>query len=443
MSGSVADVVLYVVNAVILTVMQIGFTLVLPIRWRYKWLPVLLYFIFFTILFPFSYQGNAYITTAMTAGVIITPIIFYKGKLWERILLPCLSTILSVVIDFIIDSFFSVLGVHMETNEQKVPGAIIIAVIFIFLYFCFIRIWSRFRKRVIHMNMTAFTIFPLAQIISFLTITYFVWIIKHGVLKEFSVIPFWSVIFVTIFMYIVSDILLFRALYQNSQNFLLKEQINLLEKKNAWEIEYNNMILQKEGEISKIRHDFINIIQLLKLEAADQVQSSMSDNVLKELELELDKTRPPKFCSNNFINQIITDRMSKASEEGVIFETNISLGEYENISNLDLSRVFMNVIDNALDAVLHVNNTHENTNLHKRFIRISAAEINGYIVIKSQNTYDGMIYKQSGFLKTRKQGTDIHGLGLSIIQGIAEKYQGELLIDYTESMFNLTLTLKT
>ncbi len=442
MSYAIAYAIMYVMNVMLFMSMEIGFLLIFPLRWKHKWVPCIAYLVYFTLLYPLAYQGSPIHSLACIAGIFLSPVIFYKGKTGEKIFVASVLIAISILSDHIIEAIFYFIGIELTgvLDEHVIEAAIIIFPVCIAEEFLFVYLWNRFKKRqsLANINMMTFSVFPMTQILSFILITYFVWIIKFTPNKDINFIPFWAAVFLIMIMYVLSDILLFRAIYQNSQNSNLKEQIKMLEKKNEWEIEYNNMIIQKEREAAKIRHDFLNVIQILKLEADSPSGSERSEKVLKDLEEELGKTAPSKICDNPFINIIISERMKTAAERNIAFDTDIRLREYDSISSLDISRIFINLTDNALEAASKAQDNASG----KHFIRMSGAEVNGYLIIRSENTYDGVINKQGSVIKTRKPKDIDHGLGLSIVKSIAEKYNGGLVIDYNGSVFTATVALR-
>lgn len=57
------------------------------------------------------------------------------------------------------------------------------------------------------------------------------------------------------------------------------------------------------------------------------------------------------------------------------------------------------------------------------------------------NTFDGTVRKKGNAYLTTKQEKGEHGLGITAIGNIVEKYHGEMRMEHTEEMFGADITL--
>ena len=65
------------------------------------------------------------------------------------------------------------------------------------------------------------------------------------------------------------------------------------------------------------------------------------------------------------------------------------------------------------------------------------------MILKIENTFDGrLIKKQDGFLLTDKSDKVSHGIGLSNIKSISEKYQGTMDFKIEGRVFILSVMMK-
>ncbi len=120
-------------------------------------------------------------------------------------------------------------------------------------------------------------------------------------------------------------------------------------------------------------------------------------------------------------------------------EKNINLtyvidGEKLNfISESDIYSIFGNAIDNAIEYL--TNKVPED----KRFIRISAKEEKGILLIHVENYFQDDLKIVNGLPETTKDDHSIHGFGLKSIRMICEQYDGTLIVKSSNNLFILNL----
>ena len=65
----------------------------------------------------------------------------------------------------------------------------------------------------------------------------------------------------------------------------------------------------------------------------------------------------------------------------------------------------------------------------------------GVLSIKIENSYDGIVRKENDHYLTRKEGAESHGLGLSSVRQVVEKYQGQIHVDSADNLFKVGIIL--
>ena len=92
-----------------------------------------------------------------------------------------------------------------------------------------------------------------------------------------------------------------------------------------------------------------------------------------------------------------------------------------------------NLLDNAIEAASKVNGDK------KINVVIYYEKNNLYININ--NTYNGEIIFDGNKYKTTNENKIDHGIGLSSIENALKKYDGEIEISYTESLFTVKVLM--
>lgn len=108
-------------------------------------------------------------------------------------------------------------------------------------------------------------------------------------------------------------------------------------------------------------------------------------------------------------------------------------GERLNFINaVDLYTLFGNAIDNALEAVIDLEEGY-------RVISLTT-KLNGDLLsVNLKNYYDGDLKFKNNLPQTTKGDKNYHGFGLKSIKSIVEKYGGDMYVTARDGVFNLNL----
>ena len=205
-----------------------------------------------------------------------------------------------------------------------------------------------------------------------------------------------------------------------------RTQARTLELKNRLLLDSYHTIEQKMRDSAALRHEFRH--QITALDALyqqkdfDRLGKLLS--ALKHQESQLSQTR---FTDNITVNAILQDAASRAAQAGAAFNTQVHIPTELTIPEKDLCMLLMNMLDNALEACKQVEKPEE------RFIRFKADVKNGFLAIKCENRYAGILNEgEHDELHTTKPDNMAHGFGLPQMSAVAEKYHSLLNISYTE-----------
>lgn len=103
------------------------------------------------------------------------------------------------------------------------------------------------------------------------------------------------------------------------------------------------------------------------------------------------------------------------------------------IDPVDLYTLLANILDNAIEASLHL------TNPAARSIHVSVHEKKGLIILQEENPYSGDVVLRDGLPVTTKEDKTSHGFGTRSIQYTAEKYSGVMRLSTDGGMFVLRI----
>ena len=173
------------------------------------------------------------------------------------------------------------------------------------------------------------------------------------------------------------------------------------------------------AEIHKIRHDIQNQYAYMRT-----MLDSGDVEGLRSYFDELTSTFAEPLGSmvdfgNHTMNLIFHMEKTKARNTRVEMEIKAAIPHELPFRELDLVKLYTNVIDNAIEACVAEN--HENPQ-----IEITVNVVGNYLFTRIQNpTKKKESFLKSG-IKTTKGDTRVHGKGMSIVRGIIQNYGGSI-----------------
>ena len=236
--------------------------------------------------------------------------------------------------------------------------------------------------------------------------------------------------------WVLTDGFFIKAIYDNQQKAELKMSLDQAMELEKMQYEYYENLTESVYSMRKFRHDMNNTLQTLSVMMNDPDSPESRENgrqLFEQMQEKYKQTQIPYYSSNPVINAVILSKSLAAEENGVKLTVSVNGENLDGIENIDLCSIFSNLLDNALEAA---------RNIRDGEIELSSWSEAGYFFIKCVNSYAGKasLVKKNGkkFASTKGSG---RGLGLSIIESVAGKYDGRVVID-AEEKFSVMVGLK-
>ena len=105
------------------------------------------------------------------------------------------------------------------------------------------------------------------------------------------------------------------------------------------------------------------------------------------------------------------------------------------MAEFEICALFANALDNAIEACI------EMESCAKKYISVTCRDIKGFIIIKIINSKSNVIKVIDDQIYTTKVGKVGHGIGISSIKYITDKYNGEVVINYSDDEFILNIMI--
>lgn len=225
-------------------------------------------------------------------------------------------------------------------------------------------------------------------------------------------------------------LLLLLFLYQKNSNYLklqksmAQQQIREMELKYA----YYEDKFKDEERVREIYHDLKNHLLILQTQ---QAHNAESQQMIASLQEQISAFEDYQHTGNEFLDIIIRDKAKKAKEKNIDFSAVIRFEEIDFIAPLDISTIFGNAIDNALEASLKLP-------ADERVVTVKANRFRDMLSIVIKNN---CLTTEDAGLTTTKDDLFLHGFGLKNIRQAVEKYGGQLAIHQEQDSFILKIII--
>lgn len=200
------------------------------------------------------------------------------------------------------------------------------------------------------------------------------------------------------------------------------------------------LFVQSENskKINKIRHDTKNHLQNVKI-LLTQCQYKEAESLVYEMIEQADNIHIEfnAVTRNDIIDAAIAVKSAICKSLGIEFKLFCETLPNLSISEIDLSSLISNILDNAVTAA-------EKTDSPRIILRIF---VHGeYLNILSENTCGNAIKKRdegkiTALLTTKCGEQGEHGFGTQIIGEIAQKYDGVCVYKYENGFFKMNVML--
>lgn len=217
-----------------------------------------------------------------------------------------------------------------------------------------------------------------------------------------------------------------------------------VQKKAEAELEKDRLILQMEHAKTQLsvlrsgqeqaaiyRHDLRHHITMLD-SFAQQGELNQIKEYLTQAQYQLKSITPMYFCENEVVNLILSSFINKAEEHKVILNIKANLPKEINILDTELCSVILNGLENALHAVVKIQDES------KRNISFDCSVNKQMLLIKIKNTYLGEVQMENGVPFTKEVD---HGFGCKSIQSIAKARKGLCEFSLQDEIFTLKVVL--
>lgn len=391
--------------------------------------------LFYLLLIPQHFDNIPSWTTQLSLlTIVLGNILLYKDKFHIKVITSIVSILIIFFSDYLSYFIVSVLFGSSENYLQEPYVYLVSVTVITTLLGLYTIIGSRFLKK----NRDMF--FRSNIVFLFVLIAFEILFLAFSITQFNQVsayVPFnvkntnLSIIYFYIFIFIVADSILIYFTKSSSSYYKLKSENEMLEYQNKLQAEYYRKMLENYENTAKLRHDINNLVQVINIQLSENTEegNKKAKKIVGGISDTMDNAKIHRYCSNKIVNAVLFNKASVAGKESIEIIDDIVLGDNTCITDFDICRIFINMLDNGINAL-------KNYNGDDKILYLSCKQDNDYIYIKCENKF-------SDTLKKPEKNPELHGYGLKIVKDITEKYNGELITQIQDSTFSTLAILKT
>lgn len=223
------------------------------------------------------------------------------------------------------------------------------------------------------------------------------------------------------------------AFYSYDSMISRRERERIIDTANKLVEDNYQRLYNEQRRLEHTAHDFKNHIFLL----TKYLEDGKYDEAIeygKKLTNPLEVLVQRSWSGNKILDTILNTKLLEAERKNIQVHMEIDNMLELPLADYDLCVIVSNLFDNAIEACEYVKRDEKDI-----FISMKSTDV--LYVIKIVNSMEIKPVKKNHKYYTIKEDQDIHGIGLESVRASVEKYQGTLLLDYTENQFSAVVSI--
>ncbi|MCM1186992.1 MAG: GHKL domain-containing protein [Lachnoclostridium sp.] len=191
-----------------------------------------------------------------------------------------------------------------------------------------------------------------------------------------------------------------------------------------------NIMLQSEEKVNALKHDMKHHMNELKILAAKGDNIAI-EKYIGDMEDFIKNSNEFVYSGNLEIDSVMNYMLRRAKEELCTVNVKVHLPESVNHS-FDINVILGNLLENSIEAARQTEEKRLDVNIELK---------QGVLRVQVENSYQGKLEKRHQKLLTTKSEKGFHGIGLTNVRKIVEKYNGIMDIYTENNIFGVMLVL--
>ena len=388
--------------------------------------------VIFTILrmiLYFTFQ-NSLVTIASAIITIAAISLMYDMSRIKRIIFVPIIYILIMFTEVMVGGMLSVItGIPVEEGRKLIlfytAGVLISKMVLISIFKVIQFIVPSFGERISGYLMVPLLMLPVA---SFMLIY---------ILGEFNLLegPSPRALMASCAMILLafSNVGLFFLLEYQQREEKEKNRMQLMQKQTEGQIAFYRELAERQKISNKTMHDLKN--QMFALSEAMKTDSDKTREIMESISGKIFAASPMTVTGIDAVDSLIFSKKQQMELHGIRYEQSVHISPGTSFDPLDLCVLLGNLLDNAIEA-------NEKVDPDKRFVSLTITQQEMWLSITITNAAVETVKLDGKTIHTTKAQKELHGFGLSSVNEIAAKYQGNCTFRSTDHDFTAYLILQ-
>ncbi len=235
------------------------------------------------------------------------------------------------------------------------------------------------------------------------------------------------------FLMIASNLVTLFLIYRQKDYVESKAKLEFANEQIKNQLVHYEELYAYQNQIRTFRHDIKNkLLSVSGLIADNQIEAAI--NAIKGEAAFLDETNNGIINSGNpAVDAVLQSKLSVAETKGISLKFSLKINQHIAVDILELGVLIGNALDNAIEAVEHLDSSDKKT------ILVSIITKGERLSISVENPVNNEIdTKKIGSSKDDKLN---HGYGIKSMKTIAEKYNGDVFVSCEENIFTTSINI--
>lgn len=236
------------------------------------------------------------------------------------------------------------------------------------------------------------------------------------------------------YIIVASNIIFIFSLTKFLKSTQEKAKIEVLNEKIDMQYNYYLNIKESQEKVRRLYHDINNHITNINI---IQNQNKEVDTYINSINKEINDFKNTYNTGNIILDIILNEKSKLCKLKGIDLSCNIDFSKCNFIEMIDVSSIFSNLIDNAIEACEKIQDKE-----YKKYINIRGTIVKSYYILRCQNSKTNKVISKNNKILTSKKDKDLHGIGIESIKSSIKKYDGEVDIQIDENKFTTTIYIQ-
>lgn len=381
----------------------------------------------YSFLFLLSLLGKMWLNClSFVCITFIYLVSLYKlswySALFHSIVFEALVGLCELPIYSLMSCFLPNYDIQMSGPHNKILFALFSKTLFLFFMYFLIHILKNRQNRLQQYDKSVFALFliPIA--------TLFIILLLFHICDSPTMTAYQNrLITLSAFFLLFVNLLIFSLNQYNQKKHLEFTEMQLQLQKEHDSAEYYKMLIAQNENQRILIHDMKKHLQSIAL-LNEENQNEKISAYINQLMHSSDLMEFSKICDHKMLNNILCRYKKVCNELHITLHADIRSNTTTFLPDSDVTSLFCNLLDNAVEASTHIKDAYIEINAAKR-------EHTPFIIITMINSCASNPFAPNGKLVSSKPAPQAHGFGIKSIEKIVHKYDGNMQLYYEESSY--------